>query len=182
MSPPATALRCGRRCGPRARNTASRPMAPRRCTSCAPRRAISSSARTPTARSPPTMPGSAGRWARRSPISSAAARSRGPTCTCPIAKQLVGLLTEDADTVLEEGAQIVADPDAPIPMPMIGHVTSAYHSSTLGRSIALAVVAGGRARVGRDAVRADAGQDAPRDRDRHAVLRSRRNPARWLIR
>ena len=71
-----------------------------------------------------------------------------PDMPLPDRKQLVGLLTEDADTVLEEGAQIVADPDAPIPMPMIGHVTSAYHSSTLGRSIALAVVAGGRARVG----------------------------------
>ena len=63
-------------------------------------------------------------------------------------KQLVGLLTEDAQLVLEEGAQIVADPAAPLPMPMIGHVTSSYHSPALGRSIALAVVAGGRARVG----------------------------------
>ena len=37
---------------------------------------------------------------------------------------------------------------APIPMPMLGHVTSAYHRATLGRSIALGVVAGGRARTG----------------------------------
>jgi sarcosine oxidase subunit alpha len=33
-------------------------------------------------------------------------------------------------------------------MPMIGHVTSSYWSDALGRSIALAVVAGGRARLG----------------------------------
>ena len=63
-------------------------------------------------------------------------------------KQLVGLLTEDPVHVLEEGAQIVADPNAPIPMPMIGHVTSAYWSVALGRSIALGVVADGRARIG----------------------------------
>ncbi|MDE2339464.1 MAG: (2Fe-2S)-binding protein, partial [Alphaproteobacteria bacterium] len=39
-------------------------------------------------------------------------------------KQLVGLRTEDPHDVLEEGAQIVADPKQPIPMDMIGHVTS----------------------------------------------------------
>ena len=33
-------------------------------------------------------------------------------------------------------------------MPMLGHVTSAYRSETLGRSIALAVVAAGRSRIG----------------------------------
>jgi sarcosine oxidase subunit alpha len=63
-------------------------------------------------------------------------------------KQLVGLLTEDPKRVLEEGAQIVADPSAAVPMPMIGHVTSSYWSEALGRSIALAVVAGGRGRMG----------------------------------
>jgi sarcosine oxidase subunit alpha len=63
-------------------------------------------------------------------------------------KQLVGLLTEDPKLVLEEGAQIVVDPGAALPMPMIGHVTSSYWSVALGRSIALAVVAGGRARMG----------------------------------
>jgi len=71
-----------------------------------------------------------------------------PDMALPDRKQLVGLLTEDAALVLEEGAQIVADPKASIPVPMIGHVTSSYHSATLGRSIALAVVAGGRARIG----------------------------------
>ena len=63
-------------------------------------------------------------------------------------KQLVGLLTSDPKTVLEEGAQIVLDPNQTLPMKMVGHVTSSYWSSTLGRSIALAVVEGGRARQG----------------------------------
>jgi sarcosine oxidase subunit alpha len=63
-------------------------------------------------------------------------------------KQLVGLLTENPGVVLEEGAQIVADPAQPRPMTMLGHVTSAYWSDALGRSIALAVVADGRLRDG----------------------------------
>lgn len=66
----------------------------------------------------------------------------------PGRKQLVGLLTENAATVLEEGAQIVEDANQPVPMAMLGHVTSAYRSAVLGRSIALAMVAGGRARIG----------------------------------
>jgi sarcosine oxidase subunit alpha len=63
-------------------------------------------------------------------------------------KQLVGLLTVDPHTVLEEGAQIVATAGQTVPMTMIGHVTSSYYSAALGRSIALGVVAGGRALAG----------------------------------
>ena len=63
-------------------------------------------------------------------------------------KQLVGLRTLNPLTVLEEGAQIVADPQEPVPMTMIGHVTSSYRSATLGRSIALALVRDGRALTG----------------------------------
>jgi sarcosine oxidase subunit alpha len=63
-------------------------------------------------------------------------------------KQLVGLLTEDPKVVLEEGAQIVVDPNQPKPMTMIGHVTSSYWSEALGRSIAMALVEGGRDRMG----------------------------------
>jgi sarcosine oxidase subunit alpha len=66
----------------------------------------------------------------------------------PDRKQLVGLLTDDPKVVLEEGAQIVADPNQPIPMTMIGHVTSSYWSEALGRSIAMALVAGGRDKIG----------------------------------
>jgi sarcosine oxidase subunit alpha len=71
-----------------------------------------------------------------------------PAMAAPDRKQLVGLLTVNPKTVLEEGAQIVVDPAQPVPMTMIGHVTSSYWSATLGRSIALALVRGGRARVG----------------------------------
>ncbi|QIB33348.1 sarcosine oxidase subunit alpha [Ancylobacter pratisalsi] len=66
----------------------------------------------------------------------------------PDRKQLVGLLTKDPSVVLEEGAQIVAAPGTPVPVPMLGHVTSSYASATLGRSIALGLVKGGRARIG----------------------------------
>ena len=66
----------------------------------------------------------------------------------PGRKQLVGLLPEPASELLEEGAQIVADPHQSIPMTMIGHVTSSYMSPNLGRSFALALVKDGRARLG----------------------------------
>ncbi len=71
-----------------------------------------------------------------------------PDLVAPGRKQLVGLATKDPQTVLEEGAQIVADPNQPVPMTMIGHVTSSYWSENCGRSIALALVAGGRERLG----------------------------------
>lgn len=63
-------------------------------------------------------------------------------------KQLVGLLTKNQKHALDEGAQIVADPQQPKPMTMLGHVTSAYWSPTLGRSFALALIDDGRARLG----------------------------------
>jgi sarcosine oxidase subunit alpha len=71
-----------------------------------------------------------------------------PDIVAPGRKQLVGLLTDDPNIVLEEGAQIVADPKQAIPMTMIGHVTSSYWSETLGRSIAMALVAGGHDMMG----------------------------------
>ena len=48
--------------------------------------------------------------------------------------------------VLEEGAQLVAD--AMHRCRSLGHVTSAYWSETLRRPIALALLSGGRARIG----------------------------------
>jgi sarcosine oxidase subunit alpha len=63
-------------------------------------------------------------------------------------KHFVGLLTDDPNEVLQEGAQVMDDPSAVPPVPMLGHVTSSYHSPILGRSIALALVKGGRARQG----------------------------------
>mgnify|MGYP000017328050 CR=1 FL=1 len=63
-------------------------------------------------------------------------------------KQFVGLKPLDPQTVLPEGAQIVNEPDQPIPMAMQGHVTSSYYSANLGHSFALAVVKGGLKRMG----------------------------------
>lgn len=63
-------------------------------------------------------------------------------------KQLVGLLTENPETVLEEGAQITLSASPAIGSPALGHVTSAYRSEALQRSIALALVSGGRGRIG----------------------------------
>jgi sarcosine oxidase subunit alpha len=68
--------------------------------------------------------------------------------TSPDRRQLVGLLTVDPATVLDEGAQLMVQPAAPVPTRPIGHVTSSYYSAALGRSIALALVAGGRSRSG----------------------------------
>ena len=62
-------------------------------------------------------------------------------------KQLVGLLTDNPRDVLPEGGQIVERVSQP-PVRMIGHVTSSYFSANLGRSIALALVQGGRRRHG----------------------------------
>ncbi|MFN3745379.1 MAG: sarcosine oxidase subunit alpha family protein [Hyphomicrobiaceae bacterium] len=63
-------------------------------------------------------------------------------------KQLVGLLTADPKVVLEEGAQVTEEARPPAGTPALGHVSSAYWSAALGRSIALALVADGRARIG----------------------------------
>ncbi|KXJ56049.1 MAG: sarcosine oxidase subunit alpha [Thalassospira sp. Nap_22] len=63
-------------------------------------------------------------------------------------KQLIGLLTEDGKTKLEEGAQIVLDPNQPKPMKMVGHVTSSYHSDAAGRPIAMALLEDGFNRMG----------------------------------
>ncbi|GHC25527.1 sarcosine oxidase subunit alpha [Kushneria pakistanensis] len=63
-------------------------------------------------------------------------------------KQLVGLKPRDPNVVLEEGAQIVLDPNESIPMSMVGHVTSSYYSPTLEGSFALAVLKNGRERMG----------------------------------
>jgi heterotetrameric sarcosine oxidase gamma subunit len=59
-------------------------------------------------------------------------------------RQLVGLRTLDPRIVLEEGAQLVAGPDRQ----SLGHVTSAYWSEPQRRSIALALLSNGRARIG----------------------------------
>jgi sarcosine oxidase, subunit alpha len=70
----------------------------------------------------------------------------------PLRKQFVGLLPLDAETVLPEGGQIIEYVDSgvipPPPVPMLGHVTSSYRSAELGRPFGLALVKGGRSRIG----------------------------------
>jgi sarcosine oxidase subunit alpha len=67
-----------------------------------------------------------------------------PDMLRPDRRRLVGLLTDDPALVLDEGAHVVASELLPpSPVPMLGHVTSSYYSPNLGRSIALAMVAGG---------------------------------------
>ncbi|UQY36489.1 sarcosine oxidase subunit alpha [Pseudomonas fulva] len=63
-------------------------------------------------------------------------------------KQLIGLKPVDPNKVLPEGAQLVFDPKQPIPMTMVGHVTSSYMSAAMGHSFAMALVRGGLKRIG----------------------------------
>lgn len=63
-------------------------------------------------------------------------------------KQLVGLLTEDPQFVLQEGAHVVAELKDKPPMDMLGHVTSSYMSPNVGRSIAMAMIKDGFNRKG----------------------------------
>ena len=94
----------------------------------------------------------------------------------PNRKHLVALLPADRDLVLPEGAQLIAAGDAPAaeavvasrgraeasaPIPMIGHVTSSYMSQAIGRSFALALLKGGRDRIGETVVASFGGRFAP---------------------
>ena len=63
-------------------------------------------------------------------------------------KQLVGLLTEDPEEVLPDGAYAVDEIKDKPPMKMIGQVTSSYWSPTVKRSIAMALIKDGQNRMG----------------------------------
>jgi sarcosine oxidase subunit alpha len=67
----------------------------------------------------------------------------------PDRKQLVGLVPTDGQALLPEGAQLVLEDTGQIPMPLAGHVTSSYRSPALGRTFALAMLAGGHEMHGR---------------------------------
>lgn len=71
-------------------------------------------------------------------------------------RQLVGLKSVDGKTVVDEGAQLVDDPNQPAPMKIIGWVPSSYWSSNVEAPIALALVEGGHSRMG-DTVHASHG-------------------------
>ncbi len=84
-----------------------------------------------------------------------------PAMSSPDRKQLVGLSTVDPKVVLEEGAQIAHQASMTPPFRPIGHVTSSYYSAVLKRSIALAMVGGGRARMGQTLYVSMPGGDIP---------------------
>jgi sarcosine oxidase subunit alpha len=71
-----------------------------------------------------------------------------PLLSGPGRKQLIGLLTADDVLQIPRGAQLVADTKHPLPCRILGHVTSTCYSPILKRSIALALLAGGRSRLG----------------------------------
>ncbi|MGB1361582.1 MAG: glycine cleavage T C-terminal barrel domain-containing protein, partial [Alphaproteobacteria bacterium] len=58
-------------------------------------------------------------------------------------KQFVGLITDNKNVVLPEGAHIIEGTSAKPPVKMLGHVTSSYMSPNCGHSIALAMVKDG---------------------------------------
>jgi sarcosine oxidase subunit alpha len=67
---------------------------------------------------------------------------------------LIGLEPVDRVTPIPAGAQLIADVRAKPPITMLGHVTSATFSPTIGRPIALALLTGGVARMGETVVAA----------------------------
>ncbi|MDC1383284.1 sarcosine oxidase subunit alpha family protein [Candidatus Puniceispirillum sp.] len=64
-------------------------------------------------------------------------------------KQLVGLLCSDPKTVIPEGAHAVFDAEQPLPMDILGQVTSSYFSPNFNRSIAMAMLKGGHGLMGK---------------------------------
>ncbi|MDB5810058.1 MAG: sarcosine oxidase, alpha subunit [Betaproteobacteria bacterium] len=66
----------------------------------------------------------------------------------PNRRQLVGLVPLDGTSSIPRGAQIVENPAAPSPNPIIGHATATCYSPTLGKPIALALLENGRALMG----------------------------------
>ena len=104
-----------------------------------------------------------------------------PDLTRPDRKQLVGLA--------DRGSRPRSCPTAPMPStarsgtdgptPTLGHVTSSYFSPTLGRSIAMALIAGGAGAHGRDAeLPGRQRADDPRDRRRSGLPRQGGEAAR----
>jgi sarcosine oxidase subunit alpha len=84
---------------------------------------------------------------KKKPFIGQRSHQRGDTAR-PDRRHLVGLLPVDRDELLQEGAQLVLEPQVSVPAKMVGHVTSSYRSATLGRTFALAMLQSGRERIG----------------------------------
>ena len=67
-------------------------------------------------------------------------------------KQLVGLIPLDKTFGIEEGQHVIEKENlsSPIesPVEMLGHVTSSYFSPTLKHSVAMALIKGGKRKIG----------------------------------
>jgi len=66
-------------------------------------------------------------------------------------KQLVGIIPLDRKDSLEEGQHIILNQTITTPIPMLGHITSSYHSPTLRHSFGLAVIKDGHSLIGKKA-------------------------------
>ncbi|MFC6081140.1 2Fe-2S iron-sulfur cluster-binding protein [Sphaerisporangium aureirubrum] len=66
----------------------------------------------------------------------------------PDRRHLVGLIPENPDVLIPEGAQLVEHDRLTPPVPMLGHVTSSYRSTALAGTFALALLEGGAERTG----------------------------------
>ncbi len=95
-----------------------------------------------------TLPGDVGmdRGIAKKTVNFAGRRSLlRPAATDPRRMQLVGLVPSDRRTRLPVGAHVAATKP---PAPIEGFVTSSHHSPNLGYPVALAMLAGGRQRLG----------------------------------
>ena len=66
----------------------------------------------------------------------------------PDRKQLVGILPSNKEDAIQEGQHIILNESIQTPMPMLGHITSSYHSPTMGHSFGLAVIKDGHSLIG----------------------------------
>jgi len=71
-----------------------------------------------------------------------------PAMQAPDRRQLIGLLPDDPDELLPEGAALPAKANGSGAAGTAGHVTSSYRSAALGRTFAMALLAGGREKIG----------------------------------
>lgn len=66
----------------------------------------------------------------------------------PDRRQWVGLLPQDPEYLVPEGAQLIESPDIEPPVVSLGHVTSSYYSPWLKRCFCLGLLTSGRSRIG----------------------------------
>ncbi len=177
---PTTARPSGKRSGPKARSMAPAPTAPRPCTCCAREKGYIIVGQDTDGT---VTPGDAGLdWAigkKKTDFVGIRGLTR-PDLVAPGRKQLVGLKTKDPKTVLEEGAQIVANPqpadpdedDRPRHIELLVGELRPLDRDGSGRRWALA--------LGRDAVRADAARRRSRSKSARRCSSTRRRPPQWL--